>query len=245
MNDQQLLRYSRQILLPDIDIAGQQKICDASVLLIGLGGLGSAVAYYLAAAGVGRLFLNDFDRVEESNLQRQIIHNQSRLGLNKAVSAVQTLVELNSETDLRVIDQKLDEQAMLVIARQCDLIIDGSDNFASRFLSNRVSLQAGVPLVSGAAIRMEGQVSVFNQTAESPCYQCLYGDQASELEMSCSNNGVLAPLVGMIGSIQAAEALKLITGTGQTLDKRLLLVDVRDMQLRTLGVTRNPDCGCH
>jgi adenylyltransferase/sulfurtransferase len=245
MNDEQLLRYSRQILLPDIDIKGQQKICDASVLVIGLGGLGSAVAYYLAAAGVGRLFLNDFDQVDESNLQRQIIHNQSRIGVNKADSAAQTLTKLNSDIDLNVIDEKLDEQGMLSIARQCDVIIDGSDNFASRFLSNKVSLQASVPLVSGAAIRMEGQVSVFNQTADSPCYQCLYGDQASELDMSCANNGVLAPLVGMIGSIQAVEALKLITGVGQTLDRRLLLVDIRDMQLRTLNIERNPDCRCH
>lgn len=245
MNDDQLLRYSRQILLPDIDVTGQQKICDASVLLIGLGGLGSAVAYYLAAAGVGRLFLNDFDQVDESNLQRQIVHNQSRLGLNKAESAANTLAALNSEIDLRVIDKKLDEQGMLAIVRQCDVIIDGSDNFASRFLTNKVSLRASVPLVSGAAIRMEGQVSVFNQMADSPCYQCLYGEQTDELDMSCANNGVLAPLVGMVGSIQAAEALKLITGVGQTLDRRLLLVDARDMQLQTLKIERNPDCGCH
>lgn len=245
MNDEQLLRYGRQILLPEIDLDGQQKLLDTSVLLVGLGGLGSAIAYYLAGAGVGRLILNDDDAVDASNLQRQIVHNEARLGVNKADSAKQTLSALNSDILIETINDRLDRQALLQLASRCDVIVDGSDNFVTRHLLNEVSLISGVPLVSGAAIRMEGQVSVFNDSAEAPCYQCLYGSDNMEQDMSCAANGVLAPLVGIIGSIQAAETLKLLTGVGRTLSGRLLLLDARTMDFRSLALQQDPACYCH
>ncbi len=244
MNDEQLLRYSRQIMLPEIDIAGQQKLQDATVLLMGLGGLGSAVAYYLAAGGIGHLILNDFDEVDWSNLQRQIVHDESRVGLNKAESAKQSLQALNSDIRITPVTQKQDKQHLIELARNCDVIVDGSDNFATRYLLNEVSLLTGTPLVSGAAIRMEGQLSVFNATEQSPCYQCLYGDSREQQDMSCSNNGVLAPLVGIIGAMQAAETIKLVAGFGDTLDGRLLILDVKTMAVKTLALTRDPHCDC-
>jgi adenylyltransferase/sulfurtransferase len=245
MNDQQLLRYGRQILVPEIDLTGQQKLLDATVLLIGLGGLGSSIAYYIAAAGVGHLILNDFDAVDFSNLQRQIVHNESRIGTNKAESAKQTLQQLNSEIRIDTISQKLDAGDLLALARQADVIIDGTDNFRTRHLINDISLQSGKPLVSGAAIQMQGQISVFNVTDESPCYQCLYGKTGMDDNMSCAENGVLAPLVGVIGSLQAAEAIKLIAGLGETLDGKLLLVDLKTMDFRKLGLKRDAQCDRH
>ena len=244
MNDDQLLRYGRQILVPDIDFEGQSRIRQSTVLLIGLGGLGSVIAYYLAAAGVGRLILNDFDKVDKSNLQRQIVHNESRIGVNKAESARQTLIALNSDISIEAVPNKLDKQSLLALAGQCDVIVDGSDNFATRHLINEVSLLVGKPLVSGAAIRLEGQISVFNVTANSPCYQCLYG-KGGEESMTCSENGVLAPLVGIIGSIQATETLKLIAGFGQTLEGRLLVLDAKSMVIRSLSLAQDPQCDCH
>ena len=244
MNDDQLLRYGRQILLPEIDIEGQQKISDACVLVIGLGGLGSAVSYYLAAAGVGRLILNDFDTVDWSNLQRQIVHNESRIGINKAESAKQTLQTLNSGIHIEVLSQKLEKQMLLSHAETSDVIVDASDNFNSRYLINEVSLLSRKPLVSGAAIQMEGQVSIFNATEESGCYQCLYGENKGESRVSCAENGVLAPLVGIIGSMQATETLKLLAGFGETLDNRLLTIDVRTMQTRRISFQRDPQCEC-
>ncbi len=245
MNDDQLLRYSRQIMLPDIDVTGQQKLQDASVLVMGLGGLGSAVAYYLAAGGVGHLILNDFDEVDWSNLQRQIVHDESRIGLNKAESARQTLHALNSDISITTVTDKQDKQQLLKLAQACDVIVDGSDNFATRYLLNEISLLAGTPLVSGAAIRMEGQVSVFNATANSPCYLCLYGHSREQEDMSCSNNGVLAPLVGIIGAMQAAETIKLIAGFGETLDGRLLILDARTLAIKSLALSVDPQCDCH
>ena len=245
MNDDLLLRYGRQILLPEIDLEGQQKICDASVLIIGLGGLGSAVAYYLAAAGVGRLLLNDFDTVDWSNLQRQIVHNETRIGLNKAESARQTLHSLNSNIQLEILPQKLDRDELLSQAKTCDVIVDASDNFNSRYLINEVSLLSAKPLVSGAALQMQGQVSVFNATADSGCYQCLYGENQGESRVNCAENGVLAPLVGIIGSIQATETLKLLSGFGETLDNLLLTIDARNMQTRRIAFKQDPCCPCH
>ncbi len=245
MNDRELLRYGRQILLPEIDLAGQRRLLDATVLLIGLGGLGSSIAYYLAAAGIGHLLLNDFDAVDFSNLQRQIVHNESRVGVNKAESARQTLQQLNSAIRIDAISDKLDADGLLALARKADVIIDGSDNFRTRHLINDISLQSGKPLVSGAAIQLQGQISVFNATADSPCYQCLYGKTGMDDNMSCAENGVLAPLVGVIGSLQASEAIKLIAGFGETLDGRLLLVDLKAMDFRKLELKRDEQCDRH
>jgi adenylyltransferase/sulfurtransferase len=245
MNDKQLLRYSRQIMLPEIDVDGQQRLNDATVLVMGLGGLGSSLAYYLAGAGVGHLILNDFDAVDWTNLQRQIVHNENRIGVNKAKSAKQTLEALNSDIRITVIPDKQDGNALLGLAQSCDVIVDSTDNFTTRNLMNEISLLSGKPLVSGAAIRMEGQLSVFNVTSSSPCYQCLYGVNGADENMSCSENGVIAPLVGIIGSMQALETIKLITGVGETLDGRLLVLDGKTMVLRTLALSQDPDCGCH
>lgn len=245
MNDRQLLRYGRQILVPEIDLHGQQKILDSTVLLVGLGGLGSAVAYYLAGAGVGHLILNDFDEVDFSNLQRQIVHDESRVGLNKSLSAQQSLRSLNSDIQIDAVTGQLDKQAMFELAKSCDVIIDASDNFRTRQMINEVSLQSAKPLVSGAAIQLQGQLSVFNYTATSPCYQCLYGDSIEDQDMTCSSNGVLSPLVGIIGSMQAAETLKLLAGFGDTLDGRLMTLDARNMQFRALALQQDPECMCH
>jgi len=245
MNDRKLLRYGRQILLPEIDLLGQQRLLDARVLLIGLGGLGSSIAYYLAAAGVGHLMLNDFDAVDFSNLQRQIVHNESRVGVNKAESAKLTLQQLNSDIRIDAISARLDEDGLLALARNADVIIDGTDNFRSRHLINDISLQSGKPLVSGAAIQLQGQISVFNATDDSPCYQCLYGKTGIDDRMNCAENGVLAPLVGVIGSLQASEAIKLITGFGETLDGKLLLVDLKSMDFRKLKLARDAQCDRH
>ena len=245
MNDLQLLRYGRQILLSDIDLDGQRKILDSTVLLIGLGGLGSAIGYYLAGAGVGHLVLNDFDAVDWSNLQRQIVHDESRIGMNKALSARLSLQSLNSDIRIDALSQRLDRQQLLKQARACDVIVDATDNFRSRHLINEISLLSGRPLVSGAAIKLEGQLSVFNATVNSPCYQCLYGHSSEAEDMTCSSNGVLAPLVGIIGAMQATETLKLIAGFGETLDGRLMTLNAANMQIRTLSLEQDPACDCH
>lgn len=241
MNDQQLLQYSRQIMLPHIDVRGQQRLLDARVLIMGLGGLGSPVAMYLAAAGVGRLILADYDEVDLSNLQRQIIHNRATIGQPKTTSAQQTLQQLNPDCELQLISHKMDEEAIHQAVANCDIVIDCTDNFGSRFAINRASVKHRVPLVSGSAIRWEGQVSVFNDHPGAPCYHCLYGD-SGELDSSCTANGILAPVTGIIGSLQATETLKLLTGAGDTLSGRLLLVDALEMQIRSLSLKADPHC---
>ncbi len=241
MNDQQLLQYSRQIMLPHIDVRGQQRLLDARVLIMGLGGLGSPVAMYLAAAGVGRLILADYDEVDLSNLQRQIIHNRATIGQPKTTSAQQTLQQLNPDCELQLISHKMVEEAIHKAVADCDIVIDCTDNFGSRFAINRASVKHRVPLVSGSAIRWEGQVSVFNDHPGAPCYHCLYGD-SGELDSSCTANGILAPVTGIIGSLQATETLKLITGAGDTLSGRLLLVDALEMQIRSLSLKADPHC---
>lgn len=243
MNDEQLLRYSRQIMLPAFDIEGQQRLLDAKVLIVGLGGLGSPVAMYLAAAGVGHLILVDDDVVELSNLQRQIIHRQDTLGLSKVVSATQALLAMNTDVSVDAITQRLD-QALLenVLADGVDLVVDACDNFTTRFLINRACVKFGVPLVSGAAIRLEGQVAVFDTRREhSPCYQCLYRAGDDE-QMSCARNGVLAPVVGVIGTMQALEAIKVLTGLGEDLCGKLLLFDAANSHWRELRLPRDPAC---
>ncbi len=246
MNDEQLLRYSRQIMLPQIDVAGQQKLLDSTVLVMGLGGLGSPVAMYLAAAGVGHLILADFDKVDMSNLQRQIIHRESHIGQSKVVSAQQTLLDINSDINVSVLPEKLSSSELENCLQTVDCVVDGTDNFASRFMINTACVQSHTPLVSGAAIRFEGQVSVFSNKVNSPCYQCLYPDTNEELEQTCSENGILAPVVGIIGSIQATEVLKLLTGVGKMLDSRLLLLDAYTMEWRSIGLKQDPACPiCH
>lgn len=242
MNDDQLLRYSRQIMLPQVDIDGQQRLMDSHALIIGMGGLGSPVAMYLAAAGVGHLTLVDFDTVDLTNLQRQISHSQTDIGRLKVESAAETLCALNPETDISCISERLQDQALLDAVQAADVVIDASDNFATRFAINRACVETGTPLVSGAAIRMEGQVSVYpNNGDDQPCYHCLYGDHA-EVAETCSENGVLAPVVGIIGSIQATEALKILAGFGSTLAGRLLLMDAATMEFREMRLRKDPHC---
>ncbi|GAB4301594.1 MAG: molybdopterin-synthase adenylyltransferase MoeB [Methylophaga sp.] len=242
MNDDQLLRYSRHILLPQIDIEGQQKLLDAHVMILGLGGLGSPVSMYLAAAGVGRLTLVDDDRVELSNLQRQIVHSEAQLGHTKVSSAAERLKSLNADVDLQLIDERQDKAALLALAQSVDVLVDCSDNFAARFLLNEVSQQLNLPLVSGAAIRFEGQVSVYDpRQSGTPCYRCLYEDKG-ELEQSCSENGILAPILSVIGGVQAIETLKLLMEIGDSLAGRLLILDALGMNWREIKVKQDPAC---
>lgn len=241
MNDDQLLRYSRQIMLPDVDLDGQEALLRARVLVVGLGGLGSPVAMYLAAAGVGHLHLADFDRVDLSNLQRQIAHTTDRIDQNKAASAAQTLRALNPHVQITCTETLLDESSLQSAVANADVVVDCSDNFSTRFAINAACVAARVPLVSGAAIRLEGQVAVFDaRRGTSPCYRCLY--EMSEEDVTCAANGVLAPLVGVIGSLQALEVMKLITGFGTDLAGRLLLFDARHSQWRELKLAKDPEC---
>lgn len=241
MNDEQLLRYSRQIMLPQIDIEGQEKLLASRVLIIGMGGLGSPIAMYLAAAGIGHLVLVDDDVVELSNLQRQIAHGSKDIGLSKVESAKQTIQELNPEIKVTTYAKRLNAEKLSTEITSADIIIDGTDNFTTRFALNEYSVKNKTPLVSGAAIRMEGQVSVFNKTPDSPCYRCLYKDEG-ELDTSCSTNGVLSPVVGIIGSVQATEAIKVLLDVGETLDGKLLVLDALYMEWRTLKLKKDPAC---
>jgi molybdopterin-synthase adenylyltransferase len=239
MNDAELLRYSRHILLPEVDVAGQQRWCAATVLIIGVGGLGSAAVMYLAAAGIGHLILCDPDQVDISNLQRQIIHRQDSLGLAKVDSAAAVVHALNPAVRVTPIVARLDGDELRQIVAQADVVLDCSDNFATRFAVNAACVVARKPLVSAAAIRMEGQISVF--APGGPCYRCLYHDQGQD-EESCTRNGVLAPLVGVMGSLQAFEALKLLANIGDSLVGKLLLFDGKHMEWRRLNLRRDPAC---
>lgn len=241
MNDDQLLRYSRQIMLPAFGIEAQERLMASSVLIVGLGGLGSPAAMYLATAGVGHLLLADFDAVDLSNLQRQILHTNERIGMPKADSARLALEALNPEVRLTTIKHSLSEDQLPDLLTKVDLVVDASDNFPTRFALNRACVAARIPLVSGAAIRMEGQVTAFSGQPGAPCYRCLYPDDGS-IDDSCSANGVLAPLVGIIGSVQAAEAIKILTGVGRPLFGRLLLLDAASMEWRSLRLPQDPDC---
>ena len=241
MNDTQLLRYSRQIMLPAFDIAGQKRLSRGRVLVVGLGGLGSPVAMYLAAAGVGRLVLADFDAVDLSNLQRQIIHTTDRIGMPKAESARATLAALNHEVELVLVERNLTAATLPELLQDLDLVVDCCDNFTTRFAVNAACVAARKPLVSGAAIRMEGQVATFSGQPGGPCYQCLYpGD--GEVDATCTANGILAPVPGIIGSIQATEAIKVLTGLGRPLFGRLLLLDAATMEWRQVRLVADPQC---
>lgn len=242
MNDEQLLRYSRHILLPEIDVAGQEALLASKVLIVGLGGLGSPVALYLAAAGVGELHLADDDVVDLSNLQRQIIHDSAAIDRSKVASAAQRLAGLNPELQLRRLPRRLEDEALVAAVAGVDVVVDASDNPATRFALNRACFDAGKPLVSGAAIRGEGQVTVFDfRRPDSPCYRCLYQD-GDDTALNCSESGVLSPIVGIIGSIEALEAIKCVTGAGETLCGRLLLVDGFTMLTRQLSLSPDPAC---
>lgn len=243
MNDNQLLRYSRHILLPQIAFEGQQKLAESHALIVGAGGLGSPAALYLGAGGVGKLTICDFDNVDLTNLQRQVIHNTSAIGINKAVSAQQTLHAINPEITVVTVPKKSTPEEMTELARQADVVIDCSDNFRTRYALNRICFELKKPLVSGAAIGFEGQITVFDfRNDSSPCYNCLFPDIGADEEMRCAENGVFAPLVGMIGTAQAAEAMKLLIGIGQSLEGRLLLLDVLAMEWRSIKLKKDPGC---
>ena len=242
LSDDELLRYSRQILLSQIDIDGQLRLKGSRALIVGLGGLGSPVALYLAAAGVGELHLADFDTVDLSNLQRQIAHDTSSVGQSKVDSALARMAAINPSITLRAHRHALDADSLAAAVSAVDLVLDCSDNFTTREAVNAACVAAGKPLVSGAAIRLEGQLSVFDPRVEtSPCYHCLYG-HGSEAELTCSEAGVAGPLVGLVGSLQALEALKLLAGFGEPLVGRLLLIDALGSRFRELRVKR--DLGC-
>jgi molybdopterin/thiamine biosynthesis adenylyltransferase len=243
MNDNQLLRYSRHILLPQIEYAGQEKLTKSHALIVGAGGLGAPVALYLAASGLGKLTICDFDNVDLTNLQRQIIHTTQSVGINKAVSAQQTIFAINPEVDVHTIQKKSSEDEFGVLASKVDVVIDCSDNFATRYALNRACFKFKKPLVSGAAIAFEGQVTVYDfRHQASPCYHCLFPDNGEESDLRCATNGVFAPLVGMIGTTQAAEALKLLMNIGESLEGRLLLLDALNMEWRTINLARDPAC---
>ncbi|WP_341939460.1 HesA/MoeB/ThiF family protein [Marinimicrobium sp. C2-29] len=242
MNDEQLLRYSRHIMLPEVDIEGQERLLEAKVLIVGLGGLGSPVAMYLAASGVGELWLADHDEVDLSNLQRQIAHTTERIGEPKVMSAAAALRALNPETRIEPLVEKLSGEALTARVREVDLVVDATDNFSVRYAINQACVATRTPLVSGAAIRLEGQVAVFDsREPTSPCYRCLYSVSEDE-QLSCAASGVLAPLVGVIGSMQALEAVKLLAGIGRSLAGRLLLFDASTSQWREMKLPRDPEC---
>lgn len=243
MDDEQLIRYSRHILLPQIDYTGQQRLSAGHVMIVGLGGLGSPVAMYLAASGVGHLTLIDDDHVELSNLQRQIIHTEPQLGKAKVASAKAAIAALNHHIQVTTHTQRFDRDNMLALVKSVDIVVDCSDNFATRFGLNAVTQQTKTPLVSGAAIKMEGQVAVYDPRINgSPCYQCVYHDEGELVQQSCADRGVLSPLLGMIGSIQAVETVKLLAKFGDSLAGRLMLIDAATMQCREMRLTTNPDC---
>lgn len=242
MNDAQLLRYSRHILLPQIGIEGQQKLLDAHVLVIGVGGLGSPVAMYLASSGVGHITLVDPDTVDLTNLQRQIVHTTDTVGRSKIDSAIQQLKALNPDIEITGIAQKLEGDALLDRVRLADAVIDGSDNFPTRFAVNAACVAAKRPLISAAVTRFEGQVSVFRADQPgSPCYRCLY-HETDEPGEPCVQFGVLAPVAGIVGAIQATETVKVLMGIGESLTGRLLLIDALAMDVRVVRLKKDPKC---
>lgn len=243
MNDQQLLRYARHILLDDLGIEGQEHFLAAKVLILGAGGLGSPAALYLATAGIGHITLVDDDIVELSNLQRQILHTTASLGRPKAESGRDMMVAFNPEVHVEARVERLAGESMSQAVAAADIVLDCCDNFATRHAINRACVQHRKPLVSGAAIRYDGQVSTYDlRRDDAPCYHCLFPEADEVEELNCATTGVLAPLVGIIGATQAAEALKLAAGLGEPLTGRLLQLDVRNMRWHSVNVPRDPDC---
>lgn len=242
MSDSELLRYNRHIMMPEMDISGQQKLRQAHVLIMGLGGLGSPVALYLAAAGVGRLTLVDFDEVDLSNLQRQIAHGTDDVGTLKVTSAGHAIAALNPHVQVHPVSETLDEAALTALLTDVDVVVDGTDNFKTRLMVNDACVRTRTALVSGAAIKLEGQMLAYDPLLTGgPCYRCLYGD-ASDGDFNCAENGVLATVVGVVGTIMATEAIKMIVGIGQNLAGFLLVFDAASMEFRKLKLPRNPDC---
>lgn len=249
MNDEQLLRYSRQILLPRIDVNGQERLLNASVLVVGAGGLGSPVALYLAAAGVGHIAIADADTVDVSNLQRQILHRHQDLGENKAHSAARAMAAINPDIKISAIPERLMGEALERSVAASDVVVDCSDNFATRYAVNEVCLRAGKPLVSAAAIRMEGQLAVFDpRQADAPCYACLYPPTEERLSQGgerCADSGVLGPVVGMMGSWQALEVIKLLTDDDYSASGTLWLWDAQYLEMRRFNLKRDRQCRLH
>jgi len=243
MNDDQLLRYSRHILLDELGVEGQQHFLDAQVLVIGAGGLGSPVALYLGTAGVGRITLVDHDSVDVTNLQRQIAHNLSRVGRPKAQSARDTIAAINPDVQVQPLVERADAKRLDGLVAEADVVLDCSDNFATRQAVNAACVQHNKPLVAGAAIGFDGQISVYDARDQaSPCYACVFPPEATFEDVRCATMGVFAPLVGIIGSMQAAEALKLIAGVGSSLAGRLQMLDARTMEWTEIRVARQPHC---
>ena len=243
VNDEQLLRYSRHILLDEIGIEAQQRLLGATALIVGAGGLGSPAALYLASAGIGRLLLADGDTVDLTNLQRQILHRQTSIGQAKASSGREALLALNPGIEVVAITERLSGDALDAWVAQCTVVLDCCDNFETRHAVNAACVRHRVPLVSGAAIRFDGQLSVFDtRRADSPCYACLFPPQDAPEEVACATMGVFAPLTGIIGTMQAAEALKVVGGFGTPMVGRLMLLDARDMQLSEIRLARDPHC---
>ena len=243
MNDAQLLRYSRHILLNELGVEGQEQLLASHALVIGAGGLGSPVALYLGSAGVGRITVVDHDVVDETNLQRQIAHNLARVGMAKALSIQQAVAAINPDVIVTPVVQRADAQLLKSLVAQADVVLDCTDNFATRHAINRACVQHDKPLVSGAAIRMDGQLSVFDpRVPGNPCYACVFPEDSGVEETRCATMGVFAPLVGIVGTLQAAEALKLLTGLGSRLTGRLLMLDGRDMAFNEISLPQNPHC---
>jgi len=243
MDDKQLLRYSRHILLPEIGIEGQQMLNDSRILIVGAGGLGSPASMYLASSGVGSITLCDNDKVDLTNLQRQILHRTNSIGISKVASAQDTLAQINPDVSVVSLDERIEGERLLALVKAADIVLDCSDNFATRYALNRACVQFKKPLVSGAATRFSGQISVFDfRNTETPCYNCLYPEETEGEEMRCSVMGVFAPLVGIIGSLQASEALKVLLDIGTTLCGKVLLLDALSMEIRTIKLSRDPNC---
>ena len=241
LSDEELLRYSRQIMLPQIDVAGQMQLLNSHVLLFGAGGLGSPVAMYLAASGIGTITIVDPDIVDLSNLQRQILHLNENLGQDKVISAKQTLLDLNPQTEVRTIKSVLKNSDLENEIAAADIVVDATDNFESRFDINAACVKQKTPLVVGAVIRFEGQVMVFSMDDMSACYQCLY-PKTQELEESCAQTGVLGSVVGIIGCIQATEVIKVLTDCGRTLSNKMLLIDALSMEWHSVRINKDDKC---
>jgi molybdopterin/thiamine biosynthesis adenylyltransferase len=243
MEDAQLLRYSRHILLNELGIDGQEKLLASHALIIGAGGLGSPVSLYLGSAGVGHITVVDHDQVDATNLQRQIAHTLDRVGQDKAESVRTAIAQINPDVRVTPITQRADAALLNTLVAQADVVIDCCDNFETRHAVNRACVQHGKPLVSGAAIRMDGQVSVFDSTqSDAPCYACIFPPEQAPEETRCATMGVFAPLVGIIGSVQAAEALKILSGMGSHMAGRLLMLDGRDLSWTDIRMGRNAQC---
>lgn len=243
MNDDQLLRYSRHILLDEVGVEAQQRLLDATALIVGAGGLGSPAAMYLASAGIGRILLADADTVDLTNLQRQIMHREETIGLAKVESGQRTLTALNSQVIVEPIARRLDGDSLTELVARATVVLDCSDNFATRHAVNRACVAAKVPLVSGAAIRFDGQLAVFDaRRHDSPCYACLFPHDEQVEEVQCSVMGVFAPLTGIVGTMQVAEAIKIAGRFGAPAVGRLLMIDARAMRIDDVRVRKNPGC---